>query len=86
MFSGTLTCAIRGFPRPSIRWFRNSIEVTNQPRFRASWGQGIIQLEINRSSLSDAGTYTCFAANAFGEAAVTADVFVRQPTIINPPA
>ena len=82
-YNGTLTCAIRGRPRPRIKWFKNQVEIVNDPKFKISWGQGIIQLEIRRAQKSDAGTYTCLASNDLGEAAVTADVFVRDPTVMN---
>lgn len=82
-YNGTLTCAIRGRPRPRIKWFKNQIEIINDPKFKISWGQGIIQLEIRRAHRTDAGTYTCLASNEHGEAAVTADVFVRDPTVSN---
>ena len=68
---------------PRIKWFKNQIEIENDPKFKISWGQGIIQLEIRRAERTDAGTYTCLASNELGEAAVTADVFVRDPTVIN---
>ena len=82
-YNGTLTCAIRGQPRTRIKWFKNQVEIINDPKCKISWGQGIIQLKIRRAQKTDAGTYTCLASNDLGEAAVTADVFVRDPTVIN---
>ena len=58
-YNGTLTCAIRGRPRPRVQWFKNQQEITNDPKFKVSWGQGIVQLEICRATRNDAGIYTC---------------------------
>ena len=57
-YSGTITCALKANPRPKIRWFKNKMEIIDNPKYKMSWGQGIIQLEIRRARLGDAGTYT----------------------------
>ena len=81
-YKGTLTCALRGNPRPKITWYKDSRPIEDGPKYRMSWGQGIVQLEIKRATLGDGGTYTCLASNQNGEAAVTTDVFVRNATCI----
>ena len=48
----------KAHPRPKIRWFKNKMEIIDNPKYKMSWGQGIIQLEIRRARLGDAGTYT----------------------------
>ena len=77
-YNGTLTCALRGHPRPKITWYKDSIPIQDGLKFRMSWGQGIVQLEIRRAIESDGGIYTCLASNKLGDAAVTADVLVRN--------
>ena len=81
-YNGTLTCALRGNPRPKITWYKDSRPIEDGSKYRMSWGQGIVQLEIKRATLCDGGTYTCLASNHNGEAAVTTDVFVRNATCI----
>ena len=80
-YNGTLTCALRGYPRPKITWYKDSMPIHDGLKFRMSWGQGIVQLEIRRAVESDGGTYTCFASNKLGDAAVTADVLVRAAVL-----
>ena len=81
-YSGTLTCALRGNPKPKIRWYKDSKLIEDGPKYRMNWGQGIVQLEIRRALPTDGGTYTCLAENKNGEAAVTTDVFVRSNCIL----
>ena len=40
-YSGTITCALKGAPRPKLRWFRNKMEIIDNPKFKISWGQGL---------------------------------------------
>ena len=42
-YNGTLTCALRGHPRPKITWYKDSIPIQDGLKFRMSWGQGIVQ-------------------------------------------
>jgi len=77
-YTGTITCALKGAPRPKLRWFRNKMEIIDNPKYKISWGQGIVQLEIRRARLGDSGTYTCVAENDLGEDSVTCEVTVRE--------
>ena len=77
-YSGTITCALKASPRPKIRWFKNKMEIIDNPKYKMSWGQGIIQLEIRRARLSDAGTYTVQAENELGTVTQSCDVSVRE--------
>ena len=45
----------------------------------------LTQLEIRRAIESDGGIYTCLASNKLGDAAVTADVLVRNTVCPGPP-
>jgi hypothetical protein len=77
-YTGTLTCSLKGAPRPKIRWFKNKQEIIDNPKYKISWGQGIVQLEIRRARLGDAGCYTCVAANDLGEATTAATVEIKE--------
>lgn len=77
-YTGVITCAMKGAPRPKLRWFRNKMEIIDNPKYKISWGQGIVQLEIRRARLGDSGTYTCVAENGLGEDSVSCEVLVRE--------
>merc|ERR1711990_1114301 len=77
-YTGVITCALKGAPRPKLRWFRNKMEIIDNPKYKISWGQGIVQLEIRRARLGDSGTYTCVAENHLGEDSISCEVLVRE--------
>ena len=41
-YTGVITCALKGAPRPKLRWFRNKMEIIDNPKYKISWGQGKI--------------------------------------------
>jgi len=80
-YSGTVTCSLKAHPRPKIRWFKNKMEIIDNPKYKMSWGQGIIQLEIRRARLGDAGTYMVIAENELGEVSQSCEVVVKEPVM-----
>ena len=54
------------------------MEIIDNPKYKISWGQGVVQLEIRRARLGDSGNYMCVAANDLGEDVVSCDVLVRE--------
>ena len=55
------------------------MEIVDNPRYKMSWGLGVVQLEIRRPRLGDAGAYMCIAENCEGSASVECNVAVREP-------
>ena len=39
-YTGTITCSLKGAPRPKLRWYRNKMEIIDNPKYKISWGQG----------------------------------------------
>ena len=72
---------MKAHPRPKIRWFKNKIEIIDNPKYKMSWGQGIVQLEIRRARLGDSGTYTVIAENDLGECTQSCEVIVKEPVM-----
>ena len=54
------------------------MEIIDNPKYKISWGQGVVQLEIRRARLGDSGTYMCVASNDLGEDTVSCEVIVRE--------
>ncbi|XP_076805528.1 myosin-binding protein C, fast-type-like isoform X3 [Clavelina lepadiformis] len=77
-YNGTLSCALKCNPRPKIRWFKNKTEIIDNPKYKMTQAMGIVQLEIRRARVGDAGTYTVTAANELGEASCSCDVTVKE--------
>ncbi|XP_078453173.1 myosin-binding protein C, slow-type isoform X2 [Lampetra planeri] len=67
-YNATLSCCIRGNPRPKIIWFKNKVNLQEDPRYRMFGHQGVCTLEIRKPGPYDGGVYTCRAVNSLGEA------------------
>ncbi|XP_068097301.1 myosin-binding protein C, fast-type-like isoform X3 [Hyperolius riggenbachi] len=78
-YSTALNCAVRGHPKPKVVWFKNKIEIKDDPKFLMKHNQGVLTLNIRKPSPFDGGTYTCKAVNELGEAEVDCRLEVRVP-------
>ena len=72
-------CQVIGFPPPNIRWFKDNIEITHDPRYHFSHNHedGVVSMHIEVIKLSDAGTYQCRAENCEGYAITAAHLQVK---------
>ncbi|VDO20564.1 unnamed protein product [Brugia timori] len=70
----TLSCPVRGFPEPTIQWYKNDIPVGElygrryQSEFTASTEQITFlerDLQIAKVEFDDEGVYSCVAQNSF---------------------
>ncbi|KAM9299416.1 myosin-binding protein C, fast-type-like [Gastrophryne carolinensis] len=78
-YSTALNCAVKGHPKPKVHWFKNKIEIKDDPKFLMKHNQGVLTLNIRKPSPFDGGTYTCKAINELGEAEVDCKLEVRVP-------
>ncbi|RXM34404.1 Myosin-binding protein C, cardiac-type [Acipenser ruthenus] len=76
-YNATLSCALRGWPKPKVVWYKNKMDITNEAKFRMFSKQGVLTLEIRKPCPFDGGTYTCKAVNDLGEAEVECRLEVR---------
>lgn len=72
-------CQVIGFPPPTIRWFKDNIEITHDPRYHFSHNHedGVVSMHIETVSLADAGLYQCRAENCEGYAITAAHLLVK---------
>uniref|UniRef100_A0A673YG46 Myosin binding protein Cb n=1 Tax=Salmo trutta TaxID=8032 RepID=A0A673YG46_SALTR len=77
-YSTAISCAVRGFPKPKIRWLRNKIPLDENPRFLMQNNQGVLTLNIRKPSQYDGGKFTCKAINSLGEDVVECTLLVRE--------
>lgn len=65
--SVVLDCKVRGFPVPSLRWFKDDEEIIDHPRIHAEGdGKGGYSLYIDRINKGDEAAYRCRAENIEG--------------------
>ncbi|XP_066509468.1 myosin-binding protein C, cardiac-type-like isoform X1 [Hoplias malabaricus] len=77
-YNATLSCSVRGIPKPKITWYKNKMDITNEAKYRMFSKQGILTLEIRKPCPFDGGVYMCKAVNASGEDTVECKLEVRR--------
>ncbi|XP_056614395.1 myosin-binding protein C, cardiac-type [Triplophysa dalaica] len=76
-YNATLSCAVRGIPKPKITWYKNKMDITNEAKYRMLSKQGVLTLEIRKPCPFDGGVYMCKAVNDSGEDIVECKLEVR---------
>ncbi|XP_076011623.1 myosin-binding protein C, cardiac-type [Genypterus blacodes] len=76
-YNATLSCSLRGIPKPKVTWYKNKMDISNEAKYRMLSQQGIVTLEIRKPCLFDGGVYTCKAVNGSGEDVVECKLEVR---------
>lgn len=71
-------CQVIGYPTPTIRWFKDDVEITNCDRIVIGFDEatGIVTLAIKNLVPTDEGCYQCRAENSEGYATTTAYLVV----------
>ncbi|XP_041837085.1 myosin-binding protein C, cardiac-type [Melanotaenia boesemani] len=76
-YSATLSCAVRGIPKPKVTWYKNKMDISNEAKYRMLSKQGVLTLEIRKPCPFDGGVYMCKAVNDSGEDTVECKLEVR---------
>ncbi|XP_023188178.1 myosin-binding protein C, cardiac-type isoform X1 [Xiphophorus maculatus] len=76
-YNATLSCAVRGIPKPKVTWYKNKMDISNEAKYRMLSKQGILTLEIRKPCPFDGGVYMCKAVNDKGEDVVECKLEVR---------
>ncbi|XP_044062478.1 myosin-binding protein C, cardiac-type isoform X4 [Siniperca chuatsi] len=76
-YNATLSCSVRGIPKPKVTWYKNKMDITNEAKYRMLSKQGVLTLEIRKPCLFDGGVYMCKAVNDSGEDIVECKLEVR---------
>ncbi|TRY93258.1 hypothetical protein DNTS_000092 [Danionella cerebrum] len=76
-YNATLSCSVRGIPKPKITWYKNKMDITNEAKYRMFSNQGVLTLEIRKPCPFDGGVYMCKAVNESGEDVVECKLEVR---------
>uniref|UniRef100_A0A673XAM5 Myosin binding protein C3 n=1 Tax=Salmo trutta TaxID=8032 RepID=A0A673XAM5_SALTR len=78
-YNATLSCSVRGIPKPKVTWYKNKMDISNEAKYRMFSKLGILTLEIRKPCLFDGGVYMCKAVNASGEDVVECKLEIREP-------
>nr|XP_033481316.1 myosin-binding protein C, cardiac-type isoform X2 [Epinephelus lanceolatus] len=76
-YSTTLSCSVRGIPKPKVTWYKNKMDISNEAKYRMISKQGVLTLEIRKPCTFDGGVYMCKAVNGSGEDIVECKLEVR---------
>ncbi|KAL3855244.1 hypothetical protein ACJMK2_014460 [Sinanodonta woodiana] len=71
-------CKVIGFPRPSVRWYKDGVNITTDKRYKFDYTrEGYVTLIIDNVTYKDQGAYQCQADNSEGRAYTSAYLLVR---------
>ncbi|XP_068178937.1 myosin-binding protein C, cardiac-type [Antennarius striatus] len=76
-YNATLSCSVRGIPKPKVTWYKNKMDISNEAKYRMLSKQGVLTLEIRKPCPFDGGVYMCKAVNDSGEDTVECKLEVR---------
>ncbi|XP_046932404.1 immunoglobulin-like and fibronectin type III domain-containing protein 1 [Lynx rufus] len=74
-----MSCAVRGWPRPSVTWFKDDQSLAGNPEVYSTDVLGVCSLIIPSVSPKDSGQYKAVAENTLGQAVSTATLIVIVP-------
>ncbi|XP_077459140.1 immunoglobulin-like and fibronectin type III domain-containing protein 1 [Stigmatopora argus] len=73
-----MTCAVRGFPTPTVSWFLNEQCINYDSNYYITNSLGVCCLYILRVRPKDGGEYKVVAVNSFGRAQCSTKLIVRE--------
>ncbi|EDO49557.1 predicted protein, partial [Nematostella vectensis] len=84
--TATFECTVKGYPRPSIEWFKNGLPLKENERIASTYEGALSSLTINQCTIDDEGNYKCVARNSFGKASCATELLTNlNGTHTHPP-
>ncbi|XP_073724075.1 obscurin [Misgurnus anguillicaudatus] len=79
-------CSTKSTPFPSVRWFKDGIELENNEKhqIQSDVQTGSLTLTIKRAEESDLGQYQCELLNEVGSAKCKAELCSSAPSMVTP--
>uniref|UniRef100_A0A667WK85 Immunoglobulin like and fibronectin type III domain containing 1, tandem duplicate 4 n=1 Tax=Myripristis murdjan TaxID=586833 RepID=A0A667WK85_9TELE len=77
-----MTCAVRGFPTPSVSWYLDDICINSDNNYYITNAYGVCSLYILRVRPKDSGEYKVVAVNSLGKAECSTKLLVRGKDLI----
>ncbi|XP_018338023.1 PREDICTED: titin-like isoform X4 [Trachymyrmex septentrionalis] len=89
--SHKLECTVKGNPLPTVQWYKNDTNIDNSPDYIITFNNGEAVLKFDEVFLEDKASYTCKAANQWGQSSTTAyldvkpaQISVKKPYFVEP--
>ncbi|XP_061642016.1 immunoglobulin-like and fibronectin type III domain-containing protein 1 isoform X2 [Phyllopteryx taeniolatus] len=73
-----MTCAVRGFPTPTVSWFLNDQCINSDSNYYITNSFGVCCMYILRVRQKDSGEYKVVAVNSFGKAECSTKLIVKE--------
>ncbi|XP_074524983.1 immunoglobulin-like and fibronectin type III domain-containing protein 1 [Halichoeres trimaculatus] len=73
-----MTCAVRGYPTPTVSWHLNDICINFDRNYYITNSFGVCSLYILRVRPEDSGEYRVIAVNSLGKAECSTKLFVKS--------
>lgn len=77
-----LDCCLSGYPKPSIKWYRNNVEIHSSRTTKMEFDGSKVKLTIPNVQTSDSDSYKCVAENEAGQDQIKANVSVIGEEIL----
>ncbi|XP_055966505.1 immunoglobulin-like and fibronectin type III domain-containing protein 1 [Sorex fumeus] len=79
-----MSCAVRGWPRPRVTWFKNGQSLAGNPAVHSTDILGVCSLILSSVSPEDGGEYQAVAENMLGQAVSTTTLIVMGSQVMLP--
>ncbi|XP_018309582.1 uncharacterized protein [Mycetomoellerius zeteki] len=79
--SHKLECTVKGNPLPTVQWYKNDTNIDNSPDYIITFNNGEAVLKFDEVFLEDKASYTCKAANQWGQSSTIAYLNVKPAQI-----
>ncbi|XP_062571039.1 myosin light chain kinase, smooth muscle-like isoform X2 [Saccostrea cucullata] len=80
----TLESTVTGYPKPSIKWYKNNKEIHSSKAVKMEFDGSKVRLTVSNVQTSDSDSYKCVAENEAGQDKIKADVSVIVPSSAAP--
>ncbi|KAK3083033.1 hypothetical protein FSP39_012120 [Pinctada imbricata] len=75
--SVVLESRVTGFPKPTIKWYRNKQEIKSTKSVKIEFDNPVVRLTMSNVQISDSDTYKCVAENDAGSDQIKATITVK---------
>ncbi|RXN00522.1 Titin [Acipenser ruthenus] len=76
-----LKCQVVGTPEIKISWFQDGNEISSSDKYKMSFDNSLVSLEITGAKVEDSGVYVCEAHNEAGSESCSVEVKVKEPPV-----
>lgn len=71
-----LKCKVEGYPPPKVTWYKDGVQLKNEPHCEITSRNGDNQLKVPDAQEDDGGVYSCLITNPTGQDSTSCNVAV----------